>query len=211
MSRSRARGPAASRQNSANRSQCPGISDDSAKLRSPAATSAPNRARAATARRLPATGPSTSPAATSNAATGCAPIRSSPTNTSNALCNADASTALARREVDRRRRRSSVPRRMAAATAAVIGSITPTAVTSASRTTAAGSRRTGAFTPAIRCRDGATTIANANVRLATVTPRSARPASCSIRLHRCVTRDPHARPSPPEPDRPHPASAPRSR
>ena len=72
----------ANRQNSASRCQCPDSRDDTAKLRSPAATSAPNRARAATARRLPATDPSTSRAATSNAATGCAPTRSSPIRTS---------------------------------------------------------------------------------------------------------------------------------
>ena len=53
---------------------------------SPAATSAPSRARAATARSDTATAPAVSSAATQNARTGCAPTRNSPTSTSRADC-----------------------------------------------------------------------------------------------------------------------------
>ncbi|CAG7057407.1 hypothetical protein PICSAR181_01951 [Mycobacterium avium subsp. paratuberculosis] len=87
----------ASRQHSASRCQCSGR----AELRDAAGL-------AATERSATATGPAVSPAATSNARTGCEPARSSPTSTSSAVSSARPSPAARRIRPWRRCRRPAV-------------------------------------------------------------------------------------------------------
>ena len=68
----------ASSQHTASRSQCAGNAECAATLRRPAATSAPSRARAATARRDRGDVVADLGGRAPNAATGCAPARNSP-------------------------------------------------------------------------------------------------------------------------------------
>ncbi len=99
----------ARRQHAASRSQCIGNRDVAATSSRPAATSAPRRARAATALMPWRTEPEISPAAVPKALTGWAPVRSSPTNTSRAACSAADSCCRRSRTARCLRRIATVP------------------------------------------------------------------------------------------------------